>query len=135
MMNKFRFKIDEGDGQLRSVIFKALCLLWTIYKKGFVEVKGANLLLYGKSFSLMNENNFRFVTTCDNWNDTNMKRDILFYFQLCWVRAKAFPTSFPYAEFDEAWEMLNVYRANPFSSRPIMRSITEHLDTINKKGG
>lgn len=135
MMNKFRFKIDEGEGQLRSVIFKALCLLWTIYKKGFIEVRGANLLLYRKSTCIKDANNYTFVTTSVNWNDDEMKRDILFYFQLCWLRANNPPQCFPYAEFDEAWEMLKVYRANPFSSRPIMRSITEHLDTINKKGG
>ena len=135
MMNKFRFKINEGDGQLRSVIFKALCILWTVYKKGFVEVRGANLLLYRKSSLLKDANHYAFVTTSVNWNDDEMKRDILFYFQLCWMRAQNAPPTFPYVEFNEAWEMLKVYRTNPLSSPSIMRSITDHLDTINKKRG
>lgn len=131
MMNEFRFKLNEGDGKLRTVIFKALCLLWTVYKKGFIEVRGANLLLYRKPSLLKEANNYTFVTTSVNWNDDYMKRDILFYFQLCWMRAQNSPLIFPYVEFNEAWEMLKVYRANPLSSPSIMRSITDLIDTIN----
>lgn len=131
-MNRFKFKINEGDGTNRSVIFRALSMIWTLYKKGFPEVKGANLFLYQKPLKSWSQA-YYFISVCDSWKDEQMKKDLLFYFQLCWLRGNNPPQTFPYDDFDSAWGMLDVYRANPLSAPSIMRDIRTHLDEINKK--